>query len=80
MKTILKLTVKFILIIILYLGMPFSAQCQVDDEGADPGGNVSYSPDEVAVPIDDGLILLLGVGIAYFIKLDYDRRKQAKAV
>ena len=48
------------------------AQGGPGDPGADPGGAGG------AVPVDGGLSLLLGAGVAYGVKKGYDYRKKLK--
>jgi hypothetical protein len=71
----------FLILIFLFLVLPFGSMAQVSGDPGDPGCNpYGYRRDEngnwVLCPIDDGIYALLGIGVLYGIKKVKDSRKQ----
>ena len=81
MKQFKRILIFKFLVIVLFC-LPYFVAAQIGDPGCDPDNMRCGDPDctfRVWCPIDNGVILLLGIGALYGIKVIRDQRKKLPA-
>ncbi len=70
-------TIIFAAFLLLFLASPIWVLAQEDEESS-PEFNTAFSngSTEADAPVDGGLSLLVGAGVAYYAKMGYNRRKR----